>query len=87
LAVCVRTTAFNAYILQVTKAKLLFVHPGSLNTALAAAKKVGLSADRVVLFLEAKQTTSVGNFLNIDILVRGEFIPFIFIIVTPILTF
>lgn len=58
------------YQLEATKAKLLFVHPASIKTALGAAKKVGLPADRIVLFLEAKPTTSVGDFLNVDSLVR-----------------
>ncbi|CAE6424517.1 unnamed protein product [Rhizoctonia solani] len=58
------------YQLEATKAKLLFVHPASLKTALSAAKKVGLSAKRIILFLEAKPTTSVGDFLNVDQLAR-----------------
>ncbi|CAE6481130.1 unnamed protein product [Rhizoctonia solani] len=58
------------YQLEATKSKLLFVHPASLKTALAVAKRVGLSTSRIVLFLEAKPTTSAGDFLNIDQLVR-----------------
>ncbi|CAE6467638.1 unnamed protein product [Rhizoctonia solani] len=58
------------YQLEATKAKLLFVHPASLKTALSAAKRVGLSSRRIVLFLEAKPTTSVGDFFNIDQLAR-----------------
>lgn len=58
------------YQLEATKAKLLFVHPSSLKTALSAAKKVGLEPGRIVLFVEAKPTASAGNLLNIDTLVR-----------------
>lgn len=35
--------------LEVTKARLLFVHPTALQAGLAAAKAVGLSKDRIVL--------------------------------------
>ncbi|KAJ1299507.1 hypothetical protein OPQ81_006105 [Rhizoctonia solani] len=58
------------YQLEATKAKLLFVHPTSLKTALSAAKRVGLPTQRIVLFLEAKPTTSVGDSLNVDQLAR-----------------
>ncbi|CAE7221755.1 unnamed protein product [Rhizoctonia solani] len=58
------------YQLEATKAKLLFVHPASLQTAIAAAERVGLSTRRIVLLLEAKPTTNVGDFLNVDQLVR-----------------
>lgn len=38
------------YQLTAVKTSLLLVHPTVLETALSAAKKVGLSADRLVLF-------------------------------------
>jgi len=38
------------YQLTTVKTSLLLVHPAVLETALVAAKKAGLSADRVVLF-------------------------------------
>ncbi|QRW11517.1 AMP binding enzyme [Ceratobasidium sp. AG-Ba] len=58
------------YQLEATKAKLLFVHPGNIKTALNAAKRVGLSKDRLVLLKEAKSTTNVSGFINIDDLVQ-----------------
>jgi hypothetical protein len=51
----------------------LLVHPASLKVALSAAKKVGLAHERIALLKEAKPTTNVGNFLNIDTLVQGTF--------------
>ncbi|KAG9118429.1 hypothetical protein FRC07_007067 [Ceratobasidium sp. 392] len=58
------------YQLEATKAKLLFVHPGSLKTAIGATKKVGLSPERIVLFKEAKQAAKVPKFVDIDTLVQ-----------------
>ncbi|KAG8695152.1 hypothetical protein FRC08_008005 [Ceratobasidium sp. 394] len=58
------------YQLEATKAKLLFVHPGSLKTALGAAKKFGLSTERIVLLKEAKPTVNITKFVNIDTLVQ-----------------
>ncbi|KAG8786434.1 hypothetical protein FRC12_016555 [Ceratobasidium sp. 428] len=58
------------YQLEATKAKLLFVHPGSLKTALGAAKKVSLPMERIILLKEAKSIAKETKFNDIESLIR-----------------
>ncbi|CAL1695160.1 unnamed protein product [Somion occarium] len=57
-----------AYQLEVTKAKLLITHSGSLSTALTAARDSGISEDRIVI-LDSQSGTS-SPYPNIESLVR-----------------
>lgn len=60
--------AFSAeelqYQLEATGAKLLFVHPFSLQVGLAAARAIGLSDDKVVLIEPALNSTQ--HFVTLD---------------------
>ncbi|ELU36931.1 phenylacetyl-CoA ligase [Rhizoctonia solani AG-1 IA] len=61
------------YQLEVCAGIILRVWELPNDASLSAAKKVGLSPTRIILFLEAKPTTSVGDFANIDQLVRAVY--------------
>ncbi|KAJ7212301.1 phenylacetyl-CoA ligase [Mycena pura] len=56
------------YQLKATKATLLISHPEALEAATTAAKSVGLSLDRILVF--DVENTSCGQFASVDSLVK-----------------
>jgi hypothetical protein len=70
--------AMTSNISQVTKTKLLFVHLECLKTVLAATRNCGISADRIILFMEANSSSRRGDFLNIDTVVQGKDIQYVY---------
>lgn len=49
------------YQLRTTDAKLLIVHPWNLPTALAAAQRIGMAMDRIVLFNAEESNTKYSH--------------------------
>ncbi|KAF8073408.1 phenylacetyl-CoA ligase [Lyophyllum atratum] len=63
------------YQLEQTKAKLMIVHPGSLETALSAAREANFPSERIILF-NTTGASSLGHHLSIETLIqKGHNVP------------
>jgi 4-coumarate--CoA ligase len=59
------------HVLQASKSKIIFAHPPSLRTVLAATKQVGIPAKNIVLFNVPGEAVP-GGFRTVDeLVVRG----------------
>jgi hypothetical protein len=65
------TVSELVHVLQLSKSKVILVHPPSLSVAVEAAKQVGLSAKNIIVFNVPGESTP-GGFATIDdLIVKG----------------